>query len=1026
MGRHLGIVCLLVFVGACATDDGTPRQNPEPEDVEIVSFLATPRAIRQGESTILSWVVENAERVALYGDDGEPLVLSSRREDSVTLSPTRTTVYRLEARNAAGHQREQELEVEVREGVGPEVSFGADRPRIDFESSAKLSWSTENAVRVVITDGAAPILDTSADPSKLSGELEVRPAFTTIYELTATSEDGTDTKAAVEVIVDPVILSFGAAFVKPYPVGAEVPLRWAARGAEALTITSPEGVAFEVPATDRALGQVGLPVGASGRFTLTATRGKGEATSDHQVQLVGTPTIVTLSADPMVISAGGSPVTVTVEWEVEGATSISLETQPAGVPIDLTGRSPAAGWIRLNVSAAATLVFTATNEAGSVSRELVIEEVPLPAIVSFETSATRVAAGEAFTLSWVTTGAIEWELERSFTAIPIPQAAEGSLEQALTSNGAYTLRVRNLAGDVVTKTLGVTVGPPLIHSIAVDAPRYAPGQAVHFEWDVEGATTLQLRDEGGAVVCAKVGRGEIREGGCQAGAPAANGTHVYTLEVANELDERASGTVSLFVSDGPEITSFAATPSAVNAGEAVTFSWAVWSDAAGLPPTLTITDEAGDELEVPGLNDNPNGGTASVALENPGAHTYTLRAATPGTTDSFATVEVEVVALPVITSFTASPTVLTYGEPTTLTWTSEHTRTGAVLEQDGSGRTRVIDSYFDPNTTASGSLVVTPPGLGSFTYIFDVSNWLYLHAFEEVTVEVLPPTLITHFDATPSTVGPGETVTLDWSTTGASVTLAPFVNAPPAELTPSAAFSDISQTGTLVDLDNASCRGGADALDEGCATITFPVGFVFPFDGVERTAVDVYANGFLSFDVGRFASGTSAASNFPSTSHDYVHLAPYWGDLTMATNPGGGVFAGYKNDAAGERLVIQWNRAHDEEDFFPSDLRFQAILWQSGAVDFAYGTTTIGINPNFDAYFGVIGFQDTTGSHSHVLSGRQDNILPGVSQRTWRYFEAPQAGTGTTTVTIDKTTVFTLCANHPSGQQCESRTVVVN
>src|SRR5690606_34847737 len=117
-----------------------------------------------------------------------------------------------------------------------------------------------------------------------------------------------------------------------------------------------------------------------------------------------------------------------------------------------------------------------------------------------------------------------------------------------------------------------------------------------------------------------------------------------------------------------------------------------------------------------------------------------------------------------------------------------------------------------------------------------------------------------------------------------------------------------------------------------------------PFDGQYRTALDVYVDGFISFDVGADLAGNDPA-NFPGTPG--VHLAPFWSGLTIdagATAPAGAVHYQQKSGPRGEYLVIQWTNARNSpmgiDWLSPTDgvdLNFQVVLWANGAVEYRYG-----------------------------------------------------------------------------------------
>jgi len=78
---------------------------------DILSFYATPGAIRKGESAQLCYGVSNAKSVSLDPPAAEMWPSATRCFD---ISPTKTTNYTLTATDAQGNKKEVSLELKVR------------------------------------------------------------------------------------------------------------------------------------------------------------------------------------------------------------------------------------------------------------------------------------------------------------------------------------------------------------------------------------------------------------------------------------------------------------------------------------------------------------------------------------------------------------------------------------------------------------------------------------------------------------------------------------------------------------------------------------------------------------------------------------------------------------------------------------------------------------------------------------------------------------------------------------------------
>lgn len=136
--------------------------------------------------------------------------------------------------------------------------------------------------------------------------------------------------------------------------------------------------------------------------------------------------------------------------------------------------------------------------------------------------------------------------------------------------------------------------------------------------------------------------------------------------------------------------------------------------------------------------------------------------------------------------------------------------------------------------------------------------------------------------------------------------------------------------------------------DESSVNIELP--FEFMFYGDSKTSVNVFANGYLSFD-----QANSVYQNLPIPTPEQPNdiIAPFWDDLHQKN---GSCYAYYHE--AENRFIIQFN----QWGFYINDspLTFQVILYENGTILFNYRqlnglltSTTIGI----ENYTGKDGLQ---------------------------------------------------------------------
>jgi phospholipase C len=135
---------------------------------------------------------------------------------------------------------------------------------------------------------------------------------------------------------------------------------------------------------------------------------------------------------------------------------------------------------------------------------------------------------------------------------------------------------------------------------------------------------------------------------------------------------------------------------------------------------------------------------------------YQLTATGPGGTAT-ATVGVTVTAqatpAPVISSFTVSPATIPSGGSTTLTWATQNA-------------TEVTISGINGDLAASGSATVKPPATAD--YLLTAKNADEVAVTATVHVTVNASVIIKNFSATPPSISPGASSTLNWDVQGAT------------------------------------------------------------------------------------------------------------------------------------------------------------------------------------------------------------------------------------------------------------------
>lgn len=642
------------------------------------------------------------------------------------------------------------------------LTFSADANPSDFGSSVTITWSTQHASQIQLSR-EGEILSNSAQES---GSLEVTLAATSIYVLTARNDVG-ESSAELEIQVKPSILELSVDTNVEAVIGKALTVRWKTGGADELILSTTDGFSHRVDAESRAEGEIDAPVPADGNFTLSARSGIHEA--EKTINVFGvTQDLPVIDAFEVSLDSvtTGHPTSVTLIWWVTGATELSLLMDDT--PVDLGDRSIEADSISFTIDAETAFTIRAKNPAGTTSRTVTVEGVDEPKIRSFLALPSRVAAGESFTLRWVTEDSVAVEIERDGIWLPGTLDRSGQLDQTISADTHYLLRTFNSAGLGIERDLVVSIGLPVVLGFKAEPRNVAPSSPVSLSWEVDGGSAVLIRDPVGQEIsaCSSTDLEQVQDGSCSFSGPDELGIYVYELVVRTASEDEVRAQTTVHVVNGPTIDYFEISESEIDLGDLVTLSWEVGADPAGVEPTLSLTDDRGTSYSL--SEQNSNRASLDLILEGLGTYTFTLTAATPGTERVEKTVGVTVYPIPTV-RLSASPDPFDpdVDDALTLTWSSENASSLTIweLDDDGQPMTPALFVAADEAERASGSLELLPSR--STTYAAVVSNRRGTVAEARVAPDVLGPEIIS-FEADPSDVLRGGHATLRWKTTRAA------------------------------------------------------------------------------------------------------------------------------------------------------------------------------------------------------------------------------------------------------------------
>ncbi len=306
----------------------------------------------------------------------------------------------------------------------------------------------------------------------------------------------------------------------------------------------------------------------------------------------------------------------------------------------------------------------------------------------------------------------------------------GGIAFALSGNSAATPSSKppaEPASASVTPKAPPVEKPPAI-TFSANPGNITKGQKANLSWDVTGATAVSIDQ----------GIGTVTPSGTKEVFPTE--TTTYVLTATNDTAYMtALATVAVTTPLVPVITSFTATPGTISAGQSASLQWNVsGANAISIDNNIGIVSSSWTQTVFPSKTT-----------------TYTLTATNrEGSATASVTITVAGATVPVVNSFTATPSTITAGQISTLQW-------------DVNGATSVSINQDIGVVYPSGTKEVSPTV--TTTYVLTARNNAgSVTASATVTLPATSQPVIDSFTANPLSVASGQTSTLQWNVTGAT------------------------------------------------------------------------------------------------------------------------------------------------------------------------------------------------------------------------------------------------------------------
>ncbi len=524
--------------------------------------------------------------------------------------------------------------------------------------------------------------------------------------------------------------------------GDEVVLRWETRGAISVTITDDHGGAVAIG--DDLSGTRSLRPALTTTYTLTAKGKSGEASRNATVEVeVGdAPQITFQAADPR-IDIGGE---TTLSWTTTDATRIVLS---AGAEVILESDDQLSGELKVSPIELTIYELEAIGPGGQVSASAQVEVAPR--IDSFAHGATApVAKGGDVVLSWETAGAetlVLSNLDGFESTIEAADRDAGSLTAPAGDSGTFRLVATRGGIEVSMEAKVSLLDAPTIRAFevsptAVTASAEAPA-TVTISWEVDGAETLSLTATPGGDIDIST---KSRE----------SGSIQFTVDATTSFELRAQngagsdvGSATVQAVLAPTVDTFTSAEPFVGAGDPLELAWTT-SHAASVRIELAGVDISDEPLP-------PNG---SLSHPIDAKAVFTLTAVNEAGAEAARLLVVDV-SSPAIDSFTSDAEQLPPGATVTFSWTTRGATSVQLLDDDGAA---ACEAATPAERSAGSCEVVVPSAGGVFTYELQAINGSGITSEALEIIASAGPRIVS-FEAAPSVIAPGGSVTLSWITT---------------------------------------------------------------------------------------------------------------------------------------------------------------------------------------------------------------------------------------------------------------------
>jgi len=353
-----------------------------------------------------------------------------------------------------------------------------------------------------------------------------------------------------------------------------------------------------------------------------------------------------------------------------------------------------------------------------------------------------ITEGGSASLVWDTSRAISATIDQGIGTVSLPS---GSQSVSPTSETTYTMTVTSSTGHTALCADTVVVTPPVVNTVpactlTAGDLTLTSGETTTITWTTTNATEVHLQHLD-AITPNMDLNGSITTG--------AAGTYTLTASDADGDSVTCSVTIEVTTTPDSPVCTLVADPTTITLGGASELTWTTTNGS-----TFHIGGGVGSVTPVAG-------GDTFVTPASLGEYTYV--GVVTSSTGETATCSVSITVVPPVVvngpacTFEAEDTTLTSGQSTTLTWTTTNATEVHLQHLDA----------ITPDMDLNGS--ITTQALGLYTLTAISATGESVDCTVTLTRVVIPPgSPACTFEAEDTTLEPGQSTTLTWTTTNAT------------------------------------------------------------------------------------------------------------------------------------------------------------------------------------------------------------------------------------------------------------------